>query len=243
MHLYHILQLTCMHVYSSGGVHSLIGTCVKKHDNNILIPFWLIIMWDCTAPKMHLTQAMYVICTWDWQQNFTCVICGTFHTEVNTHLPLCSTHNLLIKRQQGLNLCIQLEHVSPCDRSDSSSISGSEAPPTYWLSVKCYYRYNEERQIQAPQALPTYWLSVKVSGMERWREVKSLLHSDQISSVNSERYEKNIIKCFKNETRLSEHTLLGSIHISLISLRSLGRYFWIQVTSAEIIPSHFEGMW
>ena len=27
-----------------------------------------------------------------------CVICGTFHTEVNTHLPLCSTHNLLIKR-------------------------------------------------------------------------------------------------------------------------------------------------
>ena len=26
------------------------------------------------------------------------VICGTFHTEVNTHLPLCSTHNLLIKR-------------------------------------------------------------------------------------------------------------------------------------------------
>ena len=27
-----------------------------------------------------------------------CVICGTFHTEVSTHLPLCSTHNLLIKR-------------------------------------------------------------------------------------------------------------------------------------------------
>ena len=27
-----------------------------------------------------------------------CVICGTFHTEVNTHLRLCSTHNLLIKR-------------------------------------------------------------------------------------------------------------------------------------------------
>ena len=27
-----------------------------------------------------------------------CVICGTFHTEVNTHLLLCSTHNLLIKR-------------------------------------------------------------------------------------------------------------------------------------------------
>ena len=27
-----------------------------------------------------------------------CVIYGTFHTEVNTHLPLCSTHNLLIKR-------------------------------------------------------------------------------------------------------------------------------------------------
>ena len=39
----------------------------------IPISFWLIIMWDCTAPKMHLTQAMYVICTWDWQQNLTYV--------------------------------------------------------------------------------------------------------------------------------------------------------------------------
>ena len=39
----------------------------------ILIPFWLIIMWDCTALKMHLTQEMYVICTWDWQQNLTYV--------------------------------------------------------------------------------------------------------------------------------------------------------------------------
>ena len=38
-----------------------------------LIPFWLIIMWDCAAPNMHLTQAMYVICTCDWQQNLTYV--------------------------------------------------------------------------------------------------------------------------------------------------------------------------
>ena len=62
-----------------------------------------------------------------------CVICGTFHTEVNTHLLLCSTHNLLIKRSKGLNLCIQVERFSPCDRSDCISISGNEAPPTYWL--------------------------------------------------------------------------------------------------------------
>ena len=61
--------------------------------------------------------------------------------------------------------------------------------------------------------------------------------------LNSERCEKNIIICFQNETRLSQHTLLGSIHISLVSLSSLGRYFFIQVTSAEIILSHFECIW
>ena len=52
------------------------STCVQsdlKCRWDILIPFWLIIMWDCTALKMHLTQKMYVICTWDWQQNLTYV--------------------------------------------------------------------------------------------------------------------------------------------------------------------------
>ena len=74
-----------------------------------------------------------------------CVICGIFHTEVNTHLPLCSTHNLLIKRQKGLNLCIQVEYFSPCDRSDNISICGIEAPSTYWLSVKSQGRYVMKR--------------------------------------------------------------------------------------------------
>ena len=56
--------------------------------------------------------------------------------------------------------------------------------------------------------------------------MKSSLHSDQTSSVkNSERYEKNIIIYFQNETRFSHYMLLGSIHISLISLRSLGDIF------------------
>ena len=128
----------------------------NHNDTAILIPFWLIIMWDCTALKMHLTQKMYMICTWDWQQNLTYVWYVAPSTHVNTHLLLCSTHNLLIKRYKELNLCIQVEHFNPCDRSDDISISGSEAPPTYWLSVK-------------------------VSGMERWREMKSLLHSDQFS--------------------------------------------------------------
>ena len=60
-----------------------------------------------------------------------CVICSTLHTQVNTHLLLWSTHNLLIKRYKELNLCIQVEHFSPCDRNDDISISGSEAPPTF----------------------------------------------------------------------------------------------------------------
>ena len=69
----------------------------------ILIPFWLIIMWDCTVLKMHLTQKMYVICTWDWQQNLTYVwyVAPSTH-KVNTHLLLCSTHNLLIKGTRSL---------------------------------------------------------------------------------------------------------------------------------------------
>ena len=104
------------------------------------------------------------------------VKCGTFHINKYKHAP--STIYWL----KG----IQVEHFSPCDRCDDISISRSVAPPTYWLSVKCHYGCNQERQIERawkPQAPPTYWLSAKVSGMERWREVTSLLHSDQISSV------------------------------------------------------------
>ena len=138
--------LLWLHGHSSSVVSSL-----------FLIPFWLIIMWDCTALKMHLTQKMYMICTWDWQQNLTYVwYVALPHISQHSLAAICSTHNLLIKRSKELNLCIQVEHSSPCDRSDDISISGSEAPPTYWLSVK-------------------------VSGMERWREIKSSLQSDQFS--------------------------------------------------------------
>ena len=52
---------------------SLVSHISSTSHISSLIPFWLIIMWDCTASKMHLTQAMYVICTWDWQQNLTYV--------------------------------------------------------------------------------------------------------------------------------------------------------------------------
>ena len=72
-----------------------------------------------------------------------------------------------------------------------------------------------------------------------------MFHFDRFSHIfkifhllNSERCEKNIIICFQNETRLSQHTLLGSIHIALVSLTR--EIFLIQVTSAEIILSHFE---
>ena len=49
------------------------------------------------------------------------MICGIFHTEVNTHLLLCSTHNLLINRQNGLNFCIQVEYFSPPDTMMTSA--------------------------------------------------------------------------------------------------------------------------
>ena len=66
----------------------------------------------------------------------------------------------------------------------------------------------------------------------RWRVLHGHVchRSDRVYciliSFHSERYEKNITICLKDETGLSQHTLLGSIHISLVSLRSLGRYFW-----------------
>ena len=123
----------------------------------ILIPFWLIIMWDCTALKMHLTKKMYMICTWDWQQNLTYV----WYVAPSTHksaLTCCYAPPTIywLKGTRSLTSVYKVEHFSPCDRSDDISISRSEAPPTYWLSVK-------------------------VSSMERWREMKSLLHSDQFS--------------------------------------------------------------
>ena len=62
-----------------------------------------------------------------------CVICGIFHTEINTSLAAMLHPHLLInfKRQKVLNFCIQVEHFSPCDMSDGISISGIEALSTY----------------------------------------------------------------------------------------------------------------
>ena len=81
------VQLTLEHILNeNNSTICLISLTTKEHwaEQNtsywrdcvamfILIPFWLIIMWDCTALKMHLTQKMYMICTWDWQQNLTYV--------------------------------------------------------------------------------------------------------------------------------------------------------------------------
>ena len=64
------IKYSSNHFYSVSFICSLIFIRLMLH---LLIPFWLIIMWDCTALKMHLTQEMYVICTWDWQQNLTYV--------------------------------------------------------------------------------------------------------------------------------------------------------------------------
>ena len=65
-----------------------------------------------------------------------CMICGIFHTGLNTSLAAMLHPHLLIKRQKGLNVCIQVQHFSPCDTNDDISISGIEAPPIYQLSVK-----------------------------------------------------------------------------------------------------------
>ena len=64
------------------------------------------------------------------------MICGIFHTEVNTSLAAMLHPHLLIKRQKGLNVCIQVEHFRPCDTNDDISISEIDAPPTYRVSVK-----------------------------------------------------------------------------------------------------------
>ena len=103
-------------------------------------------MWDCTASKMHLTQAMYMICTWDWQQNLTYVWYVAPSIQKSTLTCSYALPTIYwLKGKKELNLCIRVEHFSPCDRSDDISISGSEALPTYWLSV-C--------KLQAP---PTYY--------------------------------------------------------------------------------------
>ena len=59
-----------------------------------------------------------------------------------------------------------------------------------------------------------------------------MFHFDRFSHIfkifrplNSERCEKNIIIRFQNETGLSQHTLLGSIHISLVRFAHSGDIF------------------
>ena len=73
--------------------------------------------------------------------------------------------------------------------------------------------------------------------------VKNLLHSDGFHLQNSESYEKNITICHQNETKIiSAHVIW--INSYLPGIASLTQeIFLIQVTSAEIIPSHLEGIW
>ena len=63
--------------------------------------------------------------------------------------------------------------------------------------------------------------------------------SDFICKI--ERYEKNIIICFKNETRLSQHVTWVNSYLPRFATLTR-EIFLIHITSAEIILSHFEGI-
>ena len=59
------LYVVLCHIYFTQYLHILLLQLF--YGISIVLPFLilfgLIIMWDCTAPKMHLTQVPYVICT------------------------------------------------------------------------------------------------------------------------------------------------------------------------------------
>ena len=172
-------------------------------------------LWDRTIShtflvdnhvRLHSSQnASYTGDVCDMQLRLTakphlCVICGTFHTEVNTSAFLEVKLRPLIDYINWYSFVV---------------------PGNYKLRPLIDYLLR--------------WVAWKYE--EKWRVYGILI------SFHSERYEKNITICLKDETGLSQHTLLGSINISLVSLRSLGTYFLIQVTSAEIILSHLECIW
>ena len=75
-------------------------------------------------------------------------------------------------------------------------------------------------------------VTYKVSGMEGWGEGKSSRHPDQISSVKQWKVWEKIIMVSKWDKIISAHVTWINSYLPLIP-----------VTSAEIIPSHFEGIW
>ena len=99
MQWHHMTMSQILSVYLS-----LIGKfVVQKVEIAFLTPIWLIIMWDCTDSKMHLTRAQYVTCTRGWQQNLTYAWYVASSTQKPTlHLLPCSTHIYWLKDKRGL---------------------------------------------------------------------------------------------------------------------------------------------
>ena len=78
-----------------------------------------------------------------------------------------------------------------------------------------------------PQAPPTYWFICQGEWHGKMKRIEEFttFWSDFICKI-VKGMRKISPYAIKMRPRLSQHTLLGSIHISLVSLRSLGRYFW-----------------
>ena len=188
-------------------------------DVIILIPFWLIIMWDCTAPKMHLTQAMYVICTWDWQQNLTYVWYVAPSAQKSTLTCRYAPPTIYwLKGTGGLTFVYKLNILALVTGVIASAFLEVKLHPLIdYFNWYCFVVPGNHKLHPLIDYLSRQWHG------EKWKVYYILI---RFHLQNSERYEKNIIICFKNETRLSQHTWLWSIHISLVSLRSLVRYFW-----------------
>ena len=176
-------------------------------------------MWDCTALKMHLTQEMYVICTWDWHQNLTYVWYVAPSTQKST-LTCCYAPPTIywLKGKRGLTSVYKWNILALVTGVMTSAFLEVKLRPRIdYLNWYCFVVPGNYKLRPLIDYL-SRWVAWKDE--EKWRVYCILI------SFHSERYEKNITICLKDETVLSQHTLLGSIHISLVSLRSLGRYFW-----------------
>ena len=106
----------------------------------------------------------------------------------------------------------------------------------HWISFSENHHPHTTEQVKGKKPLPTLLGCVSLSSLEVFpykcmRKIllrhRFLSHIFKIFNLeNSERCEKNIIICFQNETRLSQHTLLRSIHIILFFFTHSGDIFW-----------------
>ena len=135
-----------------------------------------------------------------------CVICGTFHTEVNTHLLLYAPPTIYwLKGKRGLtsvykwNILVLVTGVMT-----SAFLEVKLRPLIDYFNWYCFV---------VPGNYKLHPLIDYLSRWVAWKDEEKWIVYCILISFHSERYEKNITICLKDETGLSQHTLLGSIHI------------------------------